>query len=401
MSILLLTGYCILIIIFLAALILLLPINKCEPLNIPGTINRIDEREAIFHRFYRLIPGSSEFKTYYRAHPEKLEHDRRLREMPDLAEPGTSFFSSLSSPYPLSVFDLIEKINQNLDAQENVKTVKPVHVEATNMTNRIKGFARYLGADCIGMTRLNPKFIYSHIGRSPGQWGAPVDLDHPYAVVLAVEMNHQMTGTAPELPALTETAVRYLNVTGIAVILSRYIQRLGYKARAHVDGNYRVLCVPVAVDAGLGELGRHGLLITPQFGSRVRLAVVTTDMPLIPDSPVSFGVQDFCSICRKCADFCPSNAINSQKKQVVNGVEKWQTDQEACYSQWRHFGTDCGICIRVCPYSHPNSPFHNTIRRIIRRNMLARRLAFYLDSFFYSRNSSSRIESFGWHGKDQ
>ena len=84
--------------------------------------------------------------------------------------------------------------------------------------------------------------------------------------------------------------------------MARTIRGLGYPARAHIAGsNYQIMLPPVAQDAGLGELGRNGYLISSRFGARFRLGAVTTDLPLVPDSPVTLGVQEFCAACRKCA----------------------------------------------------------------------------------------------------
>ena len=102
-----------------------------------------------------------------------------------------------------------------------------------------------------------------------------------------------------------------------------------------MDGNYRVMCDPVAYDAGLGELGRLGLLITPQFGPRIRLSIVSTNLPLVYDNPIVLGVQDFCAFCKKCAVNCPSGAVAMGEKGIYNGIEKWQSNQESCYSFWR------------------------------------------------------------------
>ena len=79
------------------------------------------------------------------------------------------------------------------------------------------------------------------------------------------------------------------------------IRSMGYPALAHIDGNYRVVAPLVARDAGLGEIGRMGLLMTPELGPRVRLGVVTTDIPLVPD-PAGYApaVLDFCRACKKC-----------------------------------------------------------------------------------------------------
>jgi len=85
---------------------------------------------------------------------------------------------------------------------------------------------------------------------------------------------------------------------------------LGYAARAQIVDNYDVLATLVARDAGLGEIGRHSLLITPRLGTRVRLGLVTTDLPLVAHTWRSdASVLDFCAVCKKCADSCPSNSI--------------------------------------------------------------------------------------------
>jgi epoxyqueuosine reductase QueG len=82
------------------------------------------------------------------------------------------------------------------------------------------------------------------------------------------------------------------------------------------------------VDAGLGELGRFGYLITRKFGPRVRLAAVTTDLPLIADKPADIGVEDFCRDCKKCALCCPSNSIAMDDKIEVNGTLRWKLDEQ-------------------------------------------------------------------------
>jgi len=159
------------------------------------------------------------------------------------------------------------------------------------------------------------------------------------------------------------------------------------------------MCVPIAADAGLGELGRIGLLVTPEFGPRVRLAVVTTDLPLDQDEPVTFGVQDFCESCMKCADICPSGSIDAGKKAIHAGVEKWQSRMDSCYRHWRTAGSDCCLCVKVCPYSHPANPLHNFIRWVIGHNPLARRLALWGDDLAYGRRPGGTYSFPDWHDK--
>ena len=122
----------------------------------------------------------------------------------------------------------------------------------------------------------------------------------------------------------------------------------------------------MAVAAGLGELGRHNLLIADRYGTRVRIGAVTAEAPLRADRRRSLGVRAFCAHCRKCADNCPPRALSAAAPVVVNGVEKWPTGVERCYRFWRLMGTDCGVCMAVCPFSHSDNAFHNVVRRLVR-----------------------------------
>jgi reductive dehalogenase len=183
-----------------------------------------------------------------------------------------------------------------------------------------------------------------------------------------------------------ESARQYLRSGAMAVQVAQYIRNLGYEARAHIDGNYRVVCPLVARDAGLGEIGRMGLLMTPELGPRVRIAVVTTDLPLATDERrFDPTMIDFCVHCRKCAEACPSDAIPFDDRVDVNGVKRWQIDSEACFTLWCRIGTDCGRCVSVCPYSHPSNLLHNLVRCGVRNSSLFRRLAIWMDDVFYGK----------------
>lgn len=374
--------------------------KKPDSIKIAGDQDRIDERDALFHRFYRLKPGSTEFEAYYHAHPEKIKIDDAIRSLPQLGNPGSKTYHPFVAPFHVAIFEVLEQMTRDLEWKPDPIESEKMNISSKEITERIKGFARYLGADLVGATKLNPAYVYSHIGRAPGNWGEAIELNHTHAIAIAVEMRHDMIRHAPESPTITESAFSYFENARIAMILAKYINLLGYDARAHVDGNYRVMCIPVAADAGLGELGRLGLLITPKFGPRVRLSVVTTNLPLEVDKPIWFGVQDFCSFCKKCATNCPSGSIDLGEKKIYAGVEKWQSDQENCFRFWRKQGTDCAICVKVCPYSYPAAPMHNIVRWMVRRNHFARRLAFLGDAFFYGKHPKTYGSIPAWHNPD-
>ena len=130
-----------------------------------------------------------------------------------------------------------------------------------------------MGAHSVGVTYVKDYHRYTHVGRG-SDYGDPVDLDHKYAIALTVEMDKEMVDRAPRSPTAMESALQYVRSGVMAVQIADLIRRLGYRARAHIDGNYRVICPLVARDAGRGELGRMGLLMTPALGPRVRIAVV-------------------------------------------------------------------------------------------------------------------------------
>ena len=66
----------------------------------------------------------------------------------------------------------------------------------------------------------------------------------------------------------------------------------------------------VAIRSGLGWIGRNNLLVSPQYGSKIRLSTILTDMPLEADKPVE---QD-CGECKKCIEICPVSAIKDSHK---------------------------------------------------------------------------------------
>ena len=175
-------------------------------------------------------------------------------------------------------------------------------------------------------------------------------------VVIAVEMDYRGMSCSPSAIESAATGLGYSHMAEVSYSLSTFILQLGYKAFAL--GNDVALSVPYAIAAGLGELGRHGLLITPEFGPRVRLAKVFTELELKPDKPKTFGVWEFCKSCKRCAETCPPEAIpfgepTLEGPTVSNnpGVLKWYIDPEKCIQFWRQNGSDCSNCIASCPYN--------------------------------------------------
>jgi reductive dehalogenase len=227
--------------------------------------------------------------------------------------------------------------------------------------------------------------VYSVKGRHDRDYGRPVELGHRTAIVFLVEMDFAAMQRAPMVEATVESARQYLRAAEIARTVAAVLEAVGRSAKPHYDACYDVILPPLAVSAGLGELGRNNILIADRYGSRVRIGAVTTDLELACDAPVSLGSDHFCALCRKCADNCPSGALSGGDKERIRGVSKWPTHVERCYGYWRVSGTDCGVCMAVCPFSHRNGWFHNLVRAAIRRFDWLHGFALWCDDLLYGR----------------
>lgn len=364
----------------------LVPVGRVERAG-EAPLSRVDERDIMFAR-RRLEEGSVQYESYYAMRPQNKVLDDQIRSLPGLLSLDARKAHALHFASAEACFVLPRALRGWVDGPV---AVKPHGVEPAAITAYLKGLARYLGAQEVGIAELRPYHIYSHVGRGSGEYGDPITLDHRYAVAFTVEMSHYMMGTAPDAPEVMETAKQYSEAAQVAVQLAALIRLLGYPARAHIDGDYRVIAPLVARDAGLGEIGRMGLLMTPHLGPRVRLGVVTTNLPVIADARnFDPSVIDFCRVCRKCAENCPSRSIPFGDRQEADGALRWQMDAAGCFKYWNLIGTDCGRCMAVCPYSHPDTAFHSLVRWAIRRSGLARRAALWMDDAFYGRRPVQR-----------
>ncbi len=342
---------------------------------------RLDERTIMFSRA-ALEPGSERFERYYAEFPQHREADDRWRARPGLLAPGSTRYDAVQFAAAEAGFDAVAALRALVGGEAGSDRLDP---DPAAMTRFVRAWARKLGAAAAGVAELRDDHFYATVGRGP-RWGAPVAREHRFGIAVAVEMDRGMIARAPAGPTVMESAQQYLAAGAIAVQLAVLCRRLGWPARAHVDADYRVVCPLVARDAGLGEIGRMGLLMTPRLGPRVRLAVVTTDLPLLPSPPArSPATLDFCRLCRKCADACPADAIPRDDPAPVDGARRWRIDQVACYAYWCRVGTDCARCVRVCPYGHPDAPLHRLVRRALERNRACRRLALRLDDLLYGR----------------
>ncbi len=411
-----LLAWCFLLVLVFAALLLIPPRKKARSLKgAEGYLSTdgsafapFDERDISFARNRCLIPGSEPYETYYRMHPERKTHDDQRREKGGpLGRPGSidggyrPNVSMLVSAFELpNMVGAKARVDPNSAGAQSTYAAKgetppPFSMVPEKATRIVKEWARHLGADLVGICKADPRWAYSHKGEIHygewDQWGREIPEPLPYAVVVATAMDRKMVNAAPHTPAVVESGYNYARGAYITTILSQWFGRMGYRAAAEHNRHYDLLMVPLAVDAGLGELGRQGYLIADKFGPRVRLFAVQTDMPLVPDMPVDLGAEKFCERCLKCAESCPSRSIPRERRKTVDrGLLRWKLNDDGCFDYWGKVGTDCCVCMAVCPFSRPYRGIHKLVRYLLKHSALARVLFPHVDNLIYGRKWKTR-----------
>jgi len=355
-----------------------------------------DERDTIFARL-SLQPGSRAYRTFYRRRPHWRVEDDRLRtnggllrlmirqglteaELQAFVAVGKlhllnrvyecfpalrrlllpfwrGFFSRLVDRLPER--NRVECLSNDSDRligewvqleQQTVSATRRTQLSAEVLAIHIKEVTRLYGASLVGITSMRQDFYYSHHRN-----GRPVNSDLPFAIVFAVEMSRSRISQAPSEKAMLTTSMGYLDAAAVGARLSMHLKALGGKTFVNHVMSYNAPLAPLAEAAGIGQIGRSNVLVTREFGSRIRLGAVMTDLALIPDQPRDHGIREFCRKCGACARQCPGKAISGGEAREYSGRFGWPFNEQACFGQWQEFLTDCGICLAVCPFSRGRS----------------------------------------------
>ena len=222
-----------------------------------------------------------------------------------------------------------------------------------SLTKEVKKTAIDFGAYTIGITKVNPLWIYS---KNMENENINISQNCKYAIVMTVKMEGHMIKKSPSYNASVATGLTYSKIAFLISCMAEFIRSLGYDAIPM--GNDTALSIPLAIDAGLGQLGRNGLLITPEYGPCVRICKIFTNLPLHVDKPIDFGVTEFCKTCNKCSESCDADAIQKVKEPSFRiecpsnnkGIFRWAINHDKCYNFWIKNGGDCSNCIKVCPF---------------------------------------------------
>jgi epoxyqueuosine reductase len=267
-------------------------------------------------------------------------------------------------------------------------------VEVTDeawMSRLIKKVSLFLGADMVRITKVDQRWVYQDI-----------EIPHRYAIMIVVSHVRSLNDTAPSHFSWASAADTYARLKFITTRLTDFICGLGYDAmyRETLGHNPEMLIVPMAIDAGVGEFARNGRVLSPEYGTNMRIKAVTTDLPLEVDKPISFGAHEFCMACENCAIYCPPQAIQYGPPQdpppgphYNPGYRKWYTDAQKCLLFWaanKKKWTSCGgRCIAVCPWNKEINPLHNAVRwTAIHAPKVAKKMLAWTDRKLYRRKRS-------------
>lgn len=218
-------------------------------------------------------------------------------------------------------------------------------VPGQDITEAVRLKARELGFGEVGFTRYDKRFTYT--GKK--NW-----VKYPHVICLALEQDYNQTQSLPSMDAEYAHFGTYEMEGALLLDLADYIRSLGYHAQVHSPNDNSAPYIPMFVQAGLGQLGANGQLLSPHFGSRARIAMITTDALVTYDEPIDYGIHQFCQVCQVCVNRCPGRAIVKDKV-WWRGTEKNKLIYERCRPVMARYD-GCAVCMKTCPIQRFGMP---------------------------------------------
>jgi len=334
-----------------------LPLHRLKRVDKPTTrvtdaVRRIDLRETAYGLAARGVYGAAVQKGVQKSLPGK---------------------------YPLSaaqkdVMDHLAQIPSNPIAEK----IAPIPQDPAVLTRHIKSVGYFLKADVMGACKVPPYAYYSH-----DKQGNPIECRYENAIIIVMRKDGRTMRASRGADWIGDpiSFQAYAHLGLVAETLANYIRRLGWEAAPQYGpsfvNKYVVLLPPLLLAAGIGEVSRAGIILNPFLGLGFKAAAVLTDMPIVPDQPIDFGLQNFCQQCKICAENCPSHAIPTGDKVMYNGYETWKLDVRRCasFNFTNKNGTMCNRCVKSCPWSQPTTLPHNIVRALVMRSRWTHPLA--------------------------
>ena len=196
-----------------------------------------------------------------------------------------------------------------------------------------EAYACSLGITRIGYTDILPEYVFK--GRS---------VPYTHAIVLIAEIPKEPIDRAPSDETQAIGLISYQQTGNATNVLAGYLRKHGFAAEAGHPAIGPALYPRMALKAGLGNGGRHGMLISPEFGPRQRISAIFTSIANLPatDSDEYAWTREFCASCGNCVRKCPAKAILEQPIVHPDGRIS-HVDGDRCIS--------CTICMKECSFN--------------------------------------------------
>ncbi len=221
-------------------------------------------------------------------------------------------------------------------------TKNPKNVKTIIDENTLKGLQKYIRSlkiDDIGFTTVTPNMIFKD----------RIVL-HQHAIVLIMEMKKSKIDTSPSHIALKEIMRTYYELGRAANKICDFLRARGFSAQAGQALGGDVIYPLLAESAGLGAIGKHGLLIHPKFGPSLRIGAVYTSIENLPKTEDNehLWLKSFCSGCKACVRKCPVQAI--YEEDIINpDGSVVSSDYKLCASPFaKKYG--CTLCVKNCTF---------------------------------------------------
>ncbi len=212
---------------------------------------------------------------------------------------------------------------------------KPEFIADYEFLKEFEKYAHSLGIKAIGYTQLTPELLIQN-----------KFVQYSNAIVLTMEMSDELIETAPGDKTQEINDAHYAKLGTLSYKLSDYLRENGYATEvAHPYGGLVNFCT-LAQKAGMGFIGKSGLLITPELGPRQKISAIFTSIENLPlkEGNEHSWIADYCDKCGKCIKACPEKALI--EKEGCSGNKEIEFVQKLCIG----CSKGCTYCIEGCPF---------------------------------------------------
>jgi NAD-dependent dihydropyrimidine dehydrogenase PreA subunit len=233
----------------------------------------------------------------------------------------------------------MKNINESLTSI-NQNPEDPKTSISSELLQELESYAKSIGVSSIGYVKLPRELIFKNKA-----------VLHRNAIILSLEMDKEKIELAPSSKTSAMIMRTYDNLGKASNQLTSFLRKHSYSAQAGHPLGGLVLYPPLAELAGIGYHGKHGLIITPEHGSRVRLAAIYTNIENLPfnEKNPHEWIKHFCRKCGRCIRKCPGFAIYDDPILHDNGLLT-HIKNEYCFPVFLEYH-GCSICIKECPFS--------------------------------------------------